>query len=83
MTMRRKSPLTRTFNSYLPSSEEDKDERSRSDLKRRLCCMHTAIEAHTEQSFTMFWMMSDGRSGMDDSWIGRFQVDGDREGRDG
>lgn len=25
--------------------------------------MHTEMEAHTEQSFTMFWMMSDGRSG--------------------
>lgn len=37
MTMRRKSPLTRTFNSYLPSLEEDKEERSKFDLKRRLC----------------------------------------------
>lgn len=36
------------------------------DLNRMLCCMHTAMEAHTEQSFTMFWMMSDGRSGSDE-----------------
>lgn len=47
--------------------------------------MHTAMEAQTEQSFTMFWMMSDGRSGAAEiGSIGRFQVDeGDTEPRDG
>jgi hypothetical protein len=55
------------------------------DLKRMLCCMHTAMEAHTEQSFTMFWMMSDGRSGdVGIRLLGRFQVnEEDTEPRDG